>query len=101
MNKPPTTQNPSKNFEKRASLPYVHGLSQPVQRIFAKHSVSLSFKPNITIKDRVTKLKDKIPKKKKSNLVYEISCSEPNCTAKYIVPDFVVTPDFVVVPENR
>ena len=66
------------------TLPYIEGLSQHIRRIFSAHDVAIHFKPNFTLRNTVTKLKDKCPDQKKSNLVYEISCPDQDCNVKYI-----------------
>ena len=84
INKPPSSDNSIQNASRHLTLPYIEGLSQNIRRLFSPHDVAIHFKPNFTVKNTVTKLKDKCPEKKKSNLVYEISCPEPNCTIKYV-----------------
>ena len=55
-----------------------------MRRLFSPHNININFKANYTLKNKLTNLKDKVPPIKKSNLVYEITCAEPNCNKKYI-----------------
>ena len=70
------------NDNKHVILPYIKGLSENLRRVFKNHNVNLHFKSNFTIRNKVTKLKDKIKPLKNNNLVYKINCSE--CPISYV-----------------
>lgn len=57
------------------STPYVPGLGEKIAKYLRQFNITLAFKPIDKIKDHVfTKLKDKIDKQKRTNVVYEIPC---------------------------
>jgi len=62
----------NRDYEKYATLPYIEGISQHIRRLFAPHNVAIHFKPNYTLKTKLTKLKDKVLDLKKANLIYEV-----------------------------
>jgi hypothetical protein len=70
------------NQAKHISLPFVNGLSQNFQNLFKKYDVTICHKANNLLSANYTKLKSKIPKNKKSNIIYQIPCD--NCQSTYI-----------------
>ena len=70
---------PSTSF---VSIPYIHGISEPIKRALAEVGVGVAMKPSITLGNIFHKPKDRIDFEKKSGLVYQISCR--NCDAVYI-----------------
>ena len=76
------SNNISQHSYKHATLPYINGLSQSMRRVFSRYDIKLHFKPNSTLKNQLTKLKDNVPMMKNNNLVYQIECSD--CPTKYI-----------------
>lgn len=64
-------------------IPYVSVISEKLRRIFNKHSISVYFKPNNKLRQKLVHPKDRIPHAHKSNLVYAIQCNE-ECKDLYI-----------------
>jgi hypothetical protein len=69
-----------------SSMTYVPKLTEKIQREFKIKSDNIKFgvKPNKKIFSIFTNTKSKIPNFKKSDLVYEINCTHPNCNQSYI-----------------
>lgn len=63
-------------------LPYVEGLSQKLNKIFSPYNIKLAHKTSNNLNCIFTKLKDKIPHKKQTHLIYKISY--PDCNQVYI-----------------
>ena len=55
---------------KFATLPYVKGVSECLQRVFRSNNVKLCFKANSTFGSQLTKLKDRMEKGEISDIVY-------------------------------
>lgn len=64
------------------SLPYIPGLSEKISNTFKKHDITVAHKGYNLLKRNFSNLKSKIPKNKKSHIVYQIPCS--NCDGVYI-----------------
>lgn len=77
--KPIITNNTSKKY---IAIPYVNSLSEKIKHILNKHNIITCHKGYNLINQVFTPLKSKTPKKKKSNVVYSIKCS--NCPKTYI-----------------
>ena len=56
----------------------LHGTSERVNKILRKFNIVLSNKPSNTLFNQFNKLKDPIPLNSKSNVVYQLNCSECN-----------------------
>jgi hypothetical protein len=76
-------QNTKKN-EKQVylTLPYINGLSQPLQTLFKKQNITVCHKACNLLSNCFSKLKSKTPKNKKSNVIYQIPCND--CSGLYI-----------------
>ena len=73
------TDNKSVNF---VTLPYIQGVTEPVQRILKKHNISTAVKPHTSLKKILVHPKDKLDSDEKAGVVYEIPCA--NCKKTYI-----------------
>ena len=65
-----------------AVLPYVKGVSDPLERIFRQHNVATAVKPHKTLRQLLVHPKDSRSMEKKSGLVYKIPCKD--CSKVYI-----------------
>lgn len=68
--------------QKYLTLPYIPGLSQNLQNIFKHEKITTCHKAHNLLKNNFSTLKSKIPKDKKSNVVYKIPCN--GCSSVYI-----------------
>ena len=57
------------------TIPYVEGQSEEIRRVCGRYGIKVAFKSNGTLRDKLTKVKDKLPVKKNSKVVYKIPCS--------------------------
>ena len=75
-----TTQNTksSKNYITFVSIPYVHGVSEPIKRVLVQADIAVALKPYFTLSPGFRKPKDVIYDQKKCSLVYEIPCRDCN-----------------------
>ena len=73
------TDKKSVNF---VTLPYIQGVTEPVQRILKKHNISTAVKPHTSLKKILVHPKDKLDSDEKAGVVYEIPCA--NCKKTYI-----------------
>ena len=65
------------------TIPYCAGLGEKLARYFWQYNINIAFRSNDKIKNTIfTKTKDKIPKNKNTNVVYEIQCGQ--CKKSYI-----------------
>ena len=69
-----------KTVRKFVTLPYVKGVSDKLRRILSQYGVRTFFKPSVSLKDCLMKVKRGEPDK--SNIVYKISCQD--CDEFYI-----------------
>ncbi|XP_055601010.1 uncharacterized protein LOC129749910 [Uranotaenia lowii] len=70
----------AKNF---ITIPYCAGLGEKLARYFKQYDINVAFKSLDKVKNTIfTKTKDKIPKEKTANVVYDIKCGE--CKKSYI-----------------
>ena len=79
-----TDSGVKKQYKGFLVVPYVQGLSEPYKRLLEKVGIQVYFKGANMLKTKLVHPKDKDPKPKKSNCVYSISCTVPDCDAKYI-----------------
>ena len=61
------------------NLPYVEGTSEKLRRTLRSHKISSTFYTGNTLRKLLCKPKDRVATEDKSNIVYEIDCS--NCEA--------------------
>ena len=63
------------------NLPYVEGTSEKLRRVLKFHKVRSTFYTENILRKLLCKPKDRVATEDKSNIVYEIDCS--NCEAIY------------------
>jgi hypothetical protein len=59
-----------------AVIPYIRGLSEQLERAYAKHGVSIMHKPSNTIRQMLVQPKDKTSHLEKCGAVYLIKCND-------------------------
>ena len=65
-----------------AVLPYVKGVTERVRRVLSQQNIKVATKPVNTIRQIVSKPKDRVEDLKKTGVIYQIPCSD--CTTVYI-----------------
>ncbi len=78
------TLKEKKDFKGFIVIPYVKGLSEPYKRVMEKIGIQVFFKGGTTLKNMLVAPKDKDPKGKTQNIVYDIRCGEESCNLHYI-----------------
>ena len=80
----PTHINESNSYNsfRYVSVPYIHGVSEKLSRIFSPFSIKIAHKPSNKIVSSISKLKDPIATFDKSSIIYQIPCK--NCPNSYI-----------------
>ena len=68
----------------RINLPYVGGMSERLRRHFASFNICASLKPFNQLRGQLVNVKDRMPRDKRSNVVYGYKCPADNCTETYI-----------------
>ena len=66
------------------SAPYFPGLSESFKQLFKYMSAQVCFKGQNTIKSMLMHAKDKVDPSLKKYIVYQWSCTKPNCKSSYI-----------------
>ena len=66
------------------SAPYFPGLSESFKQLFKYTTVQVCFKGQNTIKAMLMHPKDKVDPSLKKDIVYQWSCTKPNCKSSYI-----------------
>ena len=67
-----------------ATIPYVSGLSEHLQRVFKEHNIKVAHKPVNTLRQQLVHPKDTQEKECKSGVVYGINCEEEDCAEYYV-----------------
>lgn len=62
-------------------IPYTKGFSEDVRRICKEYNIRVAFRSGSTLRTRLSKVKDKLPIKKNSKVIYHVPCS---CGKVYI-----------------
>ena len=75
-------QDGDKKKQPPIGIPYIKGISEPVQRIFNKYGVTIYHKPINTMRQLLVHPKDKTGKEKKTGVIYKIDCK--TCEGTYI-----------------
>ena len=65
-----------------ASVPYIKGISECLQRAFKSHEVTLVHKPFSSLRLQLVHVKDKTENLKKCETAYHIHCEQ--CDKKYV-----------------
>ena len=66
------------------SAPYFPGLSESFKQLFRYTPVQVCFKGQKTIKSLLMHPKDKVDPSLKKDIIYQWSCTNPNCKSSYI-----------------
>ena len=66
------------------SAPYFPGLSESFKQLFKYTPVKVCFKGQNTIKSMLMHPKDKVDPSLKKDVIYQWSCTKPNCKSSYI-----------------
>ena len=61
---------------KTLHLPYVRGLSEKIEKTCGSIEVKAIFKPQSTLKQQLVRVKQKTPKEKKKEGVYQVPCKD-------------------------
>lgn len=69
-------------FTNMVTLPYIPGVTEPIQRAMKKHQIHTAVKPYTKLRQLLVYPKDKIEQDKKCNVIYEIPCR--SCNKTYI-----------------
>ena len=79
-----TRESKESRNEKRvyASVPYIKGISERLQRAFKSHEVIIVHKPVNSLRSQLVQVKDKTENLKKCDTVYHIHCDQ--CNKQYI-----------------
>ncbi|KAI8479817.1 hypothetical protein Bbelb_424380 [Branchiostoma belcheri] len=83
--RPKQTDKNKKEGEKTRAMviiPYVKGVTEPLERVFRKHQVSTAVKPKTTLRNLLVHPKDKMGDHVKTDCVYKIPCK--SCDQVYI-----------------
>ena len=63
-------------------LPFIKGISEPLERIFKKHGVKIYHKPTNTLRQHLVHPKDPTHKENKTGVIYEVKCA--TCSRLYV-----------------
>ena len=63
-------------------IPYVNRTSEAIRRVLTPLSIRTCFKPQTTLKNILTHVKDPVPPEEKTGVVYKVPCSD--CQATYV-----------------
>ena len=78
---PANSQPPEQSGVTYISIPYVKGTSERVARVLAPHGIKIGHNSKPTLRDRLVKVKDPIPKEQQKGVIYKTSCE---CGAAYV-----------------
>ena len=85
---PRTSRNssPQRTSKQKAGksypIPYIHGLSEKIGKIYRAHGVNFYYKPMNSIRNILVHPKDPTPNSKKCGVIYHIKCQD--CPQHYI-----------------
>ena len=65
-----------------AGMPYIRGTSEVLQRTFRKYGANIYHKPYNTVRQQVTRVRDRTDKMKKCGVIYHIKCD--SCEGDYV-----------------
>ncbi|XP_078580142.1 uncharacterized protein LOC144864161 [Branchiostoma floridae x Branchiostoma japonicum] len=66
----------------RVTLPYIKGITEPLERIFRRHNIATAVKPKTTLRNLLVHPKDKLQDTVKTGCIYRIPCM--GCDQVYI-----------------
>ena len=62
-----------KREKKLIIIPYVKGLSEEIRRVCRKFDIKVVFRSGVSLKSKLSKVKDKLPSDQNSNVVYRVA----------------------------
>ena len=68
--------SPAQPPQKTLCTPYVHGVSEKLNRICAPLNIRTVFMPARTLKQTLVKVKKRVPEEKKKAIVYLVPCKD-------------------------
>ena len=74
--------DPQRKTNPPIGLPFIKGVSEPLERIFKKHGIKTYHKPMNTLRQHLVHPKDPTQKEKKAGVIYEVKCE--TCSRLYI-----------------
>ncbi|XP_068684969.1 uncharacterized protein [Montipora foliosa] len=68
------------------TIPYVAGISEKIKNAFKAHGISTCYKPWNTLRQKLVRVKDSVPKAKRANkiIVYGVKCEDKDCQERYV-----------------
>ena len=61
------------------TIPFVAGISKKIKNSFNAHGISTCYKPWNTLRQKLVRVKDSVPKAKGANIVYGVKCGDRDC----------------------
>jgi hypothetical protein len=77
-----STRETTEKSKGMVTIPYVKGVSEPLQRVFRKHNIATASRPHMTLRKLLVHPKDKVDDIAKTDCVYKIPCK--SCEQVYI-----------------
>lgn len=65
-------------YQKRASIPYIPGISEALSRIFSKYDLRIAHVPSNKLRSKVVNVKDRLQDEKFPGVIYKIPCQDCN-----------------------
>ena len=66
----------------RVTIPYIQSVSEEIRRVLGSVNITTHFRPPGTLRQVLFHPKDKVPKGKKANVIYQVECGQ--CGEKYV-----------------
>ncbi|XP_068685018.1 uncharacterized protein [Montipora foliosa] len=66
------------------TIPYVAGISEKIKNALKAHGISTCYKPWNTLRQKLARVKDSVPKAKRANIVYGVKCGDKDCQERYV-----------------
>ena len=65
----PIAPKPREERKKQIIIPYVKGLSEDIRRVCRKFDIKVVFRSGVSLRSKLSKVKDKLPSDQNSNVV--------------------------------
>ena len=72
--KPREDNSNREDRQKQIVIPYVKGLSEDIRRVCRKFDIRVVFRSGVSLRSKLSKVKDKLPSDQNSNVVYRVPC---------------------------
>ncbi|XP_068692843.1 uncharacterized protein [Montipora foliosa] len=79
-----TTQGQGQTTRANITIPYVAGISEKIKNAFKAHGISTCYKHWNTLRQKLVRVKDSVPKAKRANTVYGVKCGDKDCQERYV-----------------